>query len=174
MKGIYGIYIEEELVYIGMTMRSFDARWGEHIAYAEDDKMPCSQQNFLYEAIRDAKNNNMEVVFKAIIEVGDKITEQELKSMEFALIATNKPKYNYQGVKVPYPINANLTNFKKEYNVKITKEQYEKDVQRRGFLVDFLDSHDFSDEINKKGHKALLEDIAILNRRIGLYEQEKR
>lgn len=30
--GVYGIYINNELVYIGMTMRDFETRWQEHIA----------------------------------------------------------------------------------------------------------------------------------------------
>ena len=97
--GIYGIYIGEELVYIGMTMRPFIERWKEHVRYAKNPSMENSQQPYLYKAMREAK---AEVELRAIIPLDTYKTKRDVKCMEFALITAFKPKYNYSGVVVPY------------------------------------------------------------------------
>lgn len=96
--GIYGIYIDNELVYIGKTIRNFEERWKEHEACVKDKQIANSNQPYLYEAMR---NNKYE--FRKLIEFTKEIMyDWDLQCMEFALIETHKPKYNYVGVKVPY------------------------------------------------------------------------
>lgn len=96
--GIYGIYIENELVYIGKTVRNFNDRWKEHEACVKDRNIINSNQPYLYEAMR---NNKYE--FRKLIEFTSEVMyDWDLQCMEFALIETHKPKYNYVGVKVPY------------------------------------------------------------------------
>lgn len=96
--GIYGIYINKELVYIGKTIRDFKERWKEHENCVKDRTIANSNQPYLYEAMR---NNEYEFV-KLVDLSGKTFYDIELQCMEFALIEVHKPKYNYVGVKVPY------------------------------------------------------------------------
>ena len=97
--GVYGIYENGALVYIGMTMRPFEARWKEH----QENIEKGSNELALYGLI-DA---NAKIEFKKLLEVdkmdsNDKITKRDLQAMEFALIQEHRPKYNFAGRTQPY------------------------------------------------------------------------
>ena len=96
-KGVYGIYIEGKLVYIGKTSRDFRERWMEHVNYAKNPQLESSQQNYLYAAMRKGKDVKMEILAEV-----DNFSNAEIECVECALIHSYKPQYNYQGVKVPY------------------------------------------------------------------------
>lgn len=92
--GIYGIYENNELVYIGMTMRNFQIRWNEHLENIKEqtDKLP------LYRLI----DPNNQITFKILLNKkymfsNSEITRRDLEAMEFALIQEHKPKYNFSG-----------------------------------------------------------------------------
>lgn len=92
--GIYGIYENNELVYIGMTMRNFQIRWNEHLENIKEqtNKLP------LYRLI----NPNNQITFKILLNKkymfsNSEITRRDLEAMEFALIQEHKPKYNFSG-----------------------------------------------------------------------------
>lgn len=100
--GIYGIYEDGQLVYIGMTMRSFEDRWNEHKKNIEKK----SQELNLYSLI----NPNAKIEFKKILEISQmfsdsQITKRDIQAMEFALIMEHKPKYNFAGRILPYIFN---------------------------------------------------------------------
>lgn len=104
-KGIYGIYVNNNLVYIGSTYESFKSRFivhKGHIKRGENDL-------FLYRKIREALNNGRNVEFKPIIILEDlkmehkkTINEKEMKCMEMALIITLQPIYNISGRLKPF------------------------------------------------------------------------
>lgn len=92
--GVYGVYYEEELVYIGMTMREFEDRWDEHRRNIKNN----SKELKFYDLIEDESK----VEFKKLIDVAflntNKIlTERDVKSMELGLISVFKPKGNLAG-----------------------------------------------------------------------------
>lgn len=97
--GVYGIYENDELVYIGYTMRDFSVRWREHSeAIIKQDK---SQE--IYRKI----NPNSKIEFGILIDVTKMKVDKQLKAqdiecMELALIHLYWPKYNVQGTKIPY------------------------------------------------------------------------
>lgn len=95
-KGIYGIYINNELVYIGMTTRNFEKRWIEHKKNIEDETLENSQQNYLYKEAREKGCK-----FKMLVN-GDNFDNHEIECMEYALIKHLEPKYNFQGVRANY------------------------------------------------------------------------
>lgn len=99
-RGVYGIYIDNELVYVGMTNRDFKIRWNEHKECVKNPEIRNSQQNYLYKAMRENKFE-----FKVLCEAKPFNTEKDIKCMEYALITFNKPKYNYCGVVVDYNWN---------------------------------------------------------------------
>ena len=99
-RGVYGIYIDNELVYVGMTNRDFKIRWNEHKECVKNPEIRNSQQNYLYKAMRENKFE-----FKVLCEALPFNTEKDIKCMEYALITFNKPKYNYCGVVVDYNWN---------------------------------------------------------------------
>lgn len=103
-KGVYGIYIEDNLVYIGSTCNSFKNRF---IAHKQGIKGEPTQ--YIHKQIKKALNNNEKVEFKPIVIIEDlemlhkrTINEKELKCMELALITAIQPKYNIAGRTQPF------------------------------------------------------------------------
>lgn len=97
--GIYGIYENDKLVYIGMTTRSFKVRWNEHLERIKRK----SDELALYSLI-DA---NSKIEFKILLDKNDlisddEITKRDLQAMEFALIKEHQPRYNFSGRNQPY------------------------------------------------------------------------
>lgn len=104
-KGVYGIYLDGVLVYIGKTSISFAKRWTEHSRAAKKYIEGGWQQDYLYKAMRQAK----EVRFEELIVAND-FSNHEIECMEYALITFNKPQFNYQGVKAPYEFTEKKEN----------------------------------------------------------------
>ena len=97
--GVYGMYENGELVYIGMTMRKFEDRWQEHLDNIKDRSTAL---NFYQYVSNDAK-----IEFKKLIEIEKlkcnvELTKRDIEAMEFALIYEHQPKYNLAGRTVPY------------------------------------------------------------------------
>lgn len=97
--GIYGIYENDELVYIGYTTREFESRWQEHI------EAIMLQKNMQY--VHKQINPNSKIEFGILIDITELktnkiLTTSDIQSMELALIYLYQPKYNVQGVTTRY------------------------------------------------------------------------
>ena len=71
--GVYGMYRNDELIYIGMTMRSFKQRWKEHQGYIKNKSNALS----VYSLIED----NDKIEFKILYDVmknGMLLSEKEV------------------------------------------------------------------------------------------------
>ena len=107
-RGVYGIYIDDELVYIGSTTSSFCDRFNGHLRSIEGRK----KRQLVHYGILDAKHNGQHVEMRILINVdtlhykGRQIDGRDIQAMEYALITEHKPKYNVQGVKEPFVFNA--------------------------------------------------------------------
>lgn len=102
--GIYGIFTESKLVYIGSTHESFKARFMAHRAGIKG-----KSTQYVHKKIKEDLNNNKRVEFKPIIIIEDlqmmhkkTINLKELKCMELALIVALQPSYNIEGVLKPF------------------------------------------------------------------------
>lgn len=106
--GIYGIYVEDELVYIGKTTQTFEKRFLQHKHYVDFPDDSETQYDMYYElAVARAQGKNIQLRPLFIIEYMQydslyNITNRDLESMEFALIWCYRPKYNICGIKKPY------------------------------------------------------------------------
>lgn len=94
---IYGIRIDNELAYIGKTIRPIKERIAEHIECIMNENINNSQQNYLYKAMRLCQGYKFEILFQQ-----EEIDNHSLEMIEKTLIENIKPKFNYEGVKVPY------------------------------------------------------------------------
>ena len=94
--GIYGMYKNGELYYIGLTTRPFQYRWQEHLDIIQG-KSPVPFGMILYNNI----SINDTIEFKPLIQVKDilskEITLRDLEAMELGLITMYHPEGNYQG-----------------------------------------------------------------------------
>lgn len=95
--GVYGIYEDGELVYIGMTMRNFEDRINEHMKNIQNH----SNELYMYSKF------NGELTWSKLIEIKDlktnkELTRRDIEAMEFALISLYKPKYNLAGNTMEY------------------------------------------------------------------------
>lgn len=98
-RGVYGVWVNDELFYIGSTDRSFDIRWTEHKTNI------ALHNNSLFWYSKLLPTDKIE--FKPLIDITQlkverKITPNEIKIMELALIDYLKPKGNLAGRTVPF------------------------------------------------------------------------
>lgn len=103
--GIYGIYVNETIVYIGKTETSFQKRFTQHKhnTLSIDSPMP------LYSYLRQQISQGHSIHLKPLITIEDlqidgKLTSRDIKAMELALIDLYKPICNIQGRIAPYPL----------------------------------------------------------------------
>ena len=98
--GVYGIYINNELVYIGETMRSFEERFKEHKLNLRKN------EEYKYIELNKAKNGGAKISLIPLIDVEKLLeecegkrtfSEKEVKCMELALIKMYQPKLNIEG-----------------------------------------------------------------------------
>jgi hypothetical protein len=105
-KGIYGIFENEELIYIGETMRSFEERMKEHNQFMNEG----SNVNEMYKYI---KNNFQEKKFfmRPLVELGTRVnanrelTQDEVYAIELGFITCFRPRFNRAGKDVWYKLN---------------------------------------------------------------------
>lgn len=106
--GIYGLYLDGELVYIGKTTQSFVKRFSQHKRLLEFPEESEKQYDMYYELSEQVALGHSlclkpifvaeEVPYNSLY----KLNNRDLESMEFILIYIFKPKYNVAGVKLPY------------------------------------------------------------------------
>lgn len=91
-KGIYGIYKNGELVYIGKTVRNFEERWKEH----ENFIRRKSDKLYVYSLFEEGD----EVEFKVLVDMSEGYTEGDISAAENGMIAIYKPVGNVAGKEV--------------------------------------------------------------------------
>lgn len=99
--GIYGIYVNEELVYIGMTTTEFGQRFASHKTKMnnKDGKM------YIYLAERKVLGDTISLKPLFIREnamTKEEITDRDLMAMELCLIEMYQPQFNIEGRFVHY------------------------------------------------------------------------
>ena len=106
--GVYGIYVDNELVYIGKTTQGFQKRFYQHkhlIDFPDDSE---TQYDMYYElAVARAQGKKVQLLPLIIAEYIPydslyTLNNRDLESMEFALIWCYRPKYNICGRAKPY------------------------------------------------------------------------
>ena len=106
--GIYGIYLNGQLVYIGKTTQSFSKRYKQHKHYIEFPNDSESQYDMYIELAEElAKGSFIQLRPLIIAETIPykslyNLTNRDLESMEFALITMLQPRYNVEGRRKPY------------------------------------------------------------------------
>lgn len=118
--GIYGIYKDNELIYIGMTIRSFRERWYEHKNYIKNN----SEALYLYFLIDS--NDNIE--FRIIVDADKLIdnSEKNLKRIEEAMINDYKPVGNIIKNRGGRPRKVDIEELKRLKNEGYTNKQIAK------------------------------------------------
>lgn len=95
--GIYGIYIEDSLVYIGKTEVSFRQRFNQ---YKTEMKNP--QRKIAFE-LNKAKMLNKKIELKPLItNIDFDLNKKEIEKIEYSLIKVLQPVYNVEGVILEY------------------------------------------------------------------------
>lgn len=94
--GIYGIYLNGEIVYIGMTTAGFKDRFQSHKNKFNNRDGKMYSELFAY------KENGAQIELKPIFIAEDALvertlTKRDLQSMELCLIDIYKPRYNIEG-----------------------------------------------------------------------------
>ena len=95
---IYSITVDGELAYIGKTVRDIKDRVKEHMECVLNPNIQNYQQSHLYSAMRNCKIGYKFNILCDIPKIGNK----ELEMIEKSFIENYKPKYNYEGIVVPY------------------------------------------------------------------------
>lgn len=107
---IYGIFIEEEIIYIGKTTRPIQERIREHIGNAKYRKEEDTQSG-LYELLKDK-----DFYFKILFEGHNVITNLGLEKIEKLLINIIQPPGNAEGTYMNYHFTKDFGFFHREYD----------------------------------------------------------
>lgn len=107
--GVYGIYINNQLVYIGSTSVRFHHRFIQH-RHNIFKPYETNRSEQLYILLREALANNKIITMKPIIDLTKEQTKchskdfsrREVECMEFALIKIFRPIGNAAGVTAPF------------------------------------------------------------------------
>lgn len=103
-RGIYGIYCNDKLVYIGKTDVDFETRFKQHKSALELN----STSQYLYKYLNAIKKEeNCIITLKPLINIKDlkvknNIRNRDIEAMELALIQLYQPICNIQGIKQDY------------------------------------------------------------------------
>ena len=107
--GIYGIYVNNKLVYIGKTTQNFAKRFYQHKYYVDNPTKATGVKYHMYCELARARSEGASVEMIPIVIVEDllydsklKINNRDIESMELALITFHRPRYNFSGVRCPY------------------------------------------------------------------------
>ena len=105
-KGIYGIFEEDELIYIGETMRSFESRMREHNQAMNESSSINAMYKYINQNFKEKK-----FFMRPLVELGTRVnvnrelTQDEVFAMELGFITCFRPKFNQAGVDVWYRLN---------------------------------------------------------------------
>lgn len=101
--GVYAILADEEIIYIGSTIRNFKIRFKEH-----QENIACGDKSLdVYDTIRTLIKQNKTITYKILIDcskikTNKKIIGYDVESMELALILTYQPIGNIGGITKPF------------------------------------------------------------------------
>lgn len=111
-KGIYGIYVDDELIYVGLTYTCFSKRFQYHSEKLNSKYI--TSQKALYEYMRQALSEGKKVQMRPIIALQDLtmsdhvcLTLHDLEVMEMTTIALYRPKLNVVGLVTNYKFTPN-------------------------------------------------------------------
>lgn len=105
-KGVYGIFENDELIYVGETMRNFETRMREHNQAMNDG----SKENEMYQYIKE-NFEDKRFYMRPLVEVdlrvnaNRKLTQDEVYAIELGFITCFMPRFNRAGVDVWYRLN---------------------------------------------------------------------
>lgn len=97
--GVYGIFKDDELIYIGSTLRDFTVRFNEH----KLNIAMKSKELYVYGLLKSTDN----IEFKPLIDASklktnSPLTRRDIEAMELSLITIYKPIGNVAGVKTKF------------------------------------------------------------------------
>lgn len=98
--GVYGIYVENILVYIGKTNTNFWTRFLQHKSMMNQEVHETKGN--LYKLLKAAKQNGKVITLRPIIIAEDlnvrgKVKDRDIDAMELALITLYQPQCNIEG-----------------------------------------------------------------------------
>ena len=102
-RGIYGIYCDNELIYIGKTDVDFETRFRQHKYAVESGSI----SQYLYKYLVMMKDKGSVITLKPLINIKNLkvkgiIRNRDIEAMELALIQLYQPICNIQGIKQDY------------------------------------------------------------------------
>lgn len=119
-KGIYGIFVNNKLLYVGMTMDSFKNRFRAHrkkIYIMINGNYIRDTQYDMYAILAKAVNDGKNVELRPLVCLSKlnlqpesdrckpRLTRRDVECMELAFISYFKPILNTQGIKNGYPLD---------------------------------------------------------------------
>ena len=103
---------DKELLYIGLTNKTFKTRWQQHLNIINGiAKIPIGMEK-LYSLLM-SKKNNYQLIMEPLVDFDKNVTNHELtlnekEAMEYAFIITLQPPGNTAGIDVPYQFSENI------------------------------------------------------------------
>ena len=118
-KGIYGIFVDNVLMYVGMTMDSFKRRFSSHRRHINEmmNGRYNGNNRHLYTALAKYVNGCNYVEFRPLVclsklkiqeksaRCNPQLKRRDVECMELAFISYFRPVLNVQGMYTEYPLD---------------------------------------------------------------------
>lgn len=128
-KGVYGIFENEELIYVGETIASFVDRFRAHAKCIKEN----SASSKMYDYIRKNFEENKFYMYPLVevdkgIRLDGDLQLRDIQAIELGFITCFKPKFNILGICKNYKLNDLLVETKKVHLDKKTEIEYQEKI----------------------------------------------
>ena len=107
-RGVYGIFEEDTLIYVGETMRSFKERMKDHNKYMNEGNKENEMYQYIKENFKEKRFFMRPLVeIETRVNANRKLTQDEVYAIELGFITCFMPRFNRAGVDVWYKLNKN-------------------------------------------------------------------
>lgn len=106
--GIYAIYADNQIIYIGSTKQSFKEAYKRHLSIVNH---PKEQEQYVYKIIRNKKEQGCKISLKPLVDFNDielkegqNLRDRDINAMVLGLIKTFDPIGNAVGRFIPFAL----------------------------------------------------------------------
>lgn len=128
-KGVYGIFENEELIYVGETIQSFLDRFRAHAKCVKENSSSNKMYNYICKNFEENKFYMRPLVeIDSRIKLDNNLSLRDIQAIEFGFITCFRPKFNIMGISKNYHLDEVLFEGREKSLERKTEIEYEERI----------------------------------------------